>query len=83
MTTKSPMTGCGQPKTNPDLAARVLVVRCQRRSEGSGNGPDAGAHQADAVEIGLFPGALFSPLAGLVALVEELDFLQFIERFAQ
>ncbi len=36
----------------------------------SGNGPDAGAHQADAVEIGLFPGTLFSPLAGLVALVQ-------------
>jgi len=48
----------------------------------SGNGPDPGAHQADTVEIGLFPGALFSPLARLVALVEQFDFLELIEGFS-
>jgi len=49
----------------------------------SGNGPDPGAHQTDAVEIGLFPGVLFRPLARLIALVQQFDLLEFIEGFAE
>src|SRR5258707_441283 len=49
----------------------------------SGNRPDACAHQADTVEVGLFPGAFFGAFARLIALVQELDFLELLEGFAQ
>ena len=49
----------------------------------SGDGADAGAHQADAVQVGLLAGVFFGALARLVALVEELDLLQFLEGFGQ
>src|ERR1700741_3327395 len=41
------------------------------------------AHQADRVEIGLFPGALLGALARLIALVEQLDLLELLESLAQ
>jgi hypothetical protein len=48
--------------------------------EASGDGPDARAHQSDRVEIGLFAGVLFGALTRLVALVQKLDLLEFLER---
>ena len=54
---------------NPDLTARVFVDAAGDAEKASGDGPEAGAHQADAVEIGLFAGVLFGALAGLIALV--------------
>ena len=53
------------------------------RSEASGDGADAGAHQADRVDVGLLAGVLFGALARLVALVEQFDLLQFLEGFAE
>src|SRR6266404_5566746 len=53
------------------------------RGSASGDGSEAGAHQPDAVEIGLFPGAFLGALAGLIALVQELDFLEFVECLTQ
>src|SRR6185437_7751533 len=56
----------------------------QMRETASGNRrPDAGAHQADTVEIGLLASAFLGALARLVALVEKLDLLEFLERLAQ
>src|SRR5579862_9109800 len=49
------------------------------RERSLSDGADAGAHQADRVEIGLFARALFGAFAGLIALVEQLDLLQFVE----
>src|SRR6202035_542769 len=49
----------------------------------SGDGPDACAHQADTVEIGLFAGVFFGAFAGLIALVQQLDFLELFERLGQ
>lgn len=52
-------------------------------SASSGDGADAGAHQADAVEVGLLAGVFLGAFAGLVALVEELDLLQLLEGSAK
>src|SRR5262249_52710411 len=41
------------------------------------------AHQADGVELGLLAGVLLGALAHLVALVEQLDLLHFLERLAE
>jgi hypothetical protein len=46
-------------------------------------GPGAVAHHADGVELGLLAGFFLSPLACLVALVEQLDLLELLERFAE
>jgi hypothetical protein len=43
----------------------------------------AGAHQADGVQIGLLERDLGGAFAHLVALVEQLDLLQFLEGFRQ
>ncbi|MGH8734454.1 MAG: hypothetical protein ACREVB_12270, partial [Burkholderiales bacterium] len=40
-------------------------------------------HHADGVELGLFAGLFLGPLAHLVALVEQLDLLELLERFAK
>ena len=66
---------------NPDLAARASIVQ-SADGKASGNRPEARAHQADAVEIGLFTGVLLGALARLVALVQEFDFLQLLESLA-
>jgi hypothetical protein len=50
--------------------------------EASGD-PKPGAHQADRIHVGLLPGALLGALARLVALVEQFDLLELLERFAQ
>src|SRR5258705_13853356 len=71
-----------QTKTRTSRSGFSLML-LQMKRKSSGDGPEAGAHQADTVEIGLFPGVFFSPLAGLVALVQQLDFLELLERFAQ
>src|SRR6266478_9562104 len=65
-----------QTKTRTSRPGFSLMLQMKRKS--SGDGPEAGAHQADAVEIGLFPGVFFSPLAGLVALVQQFDFLELL-----
>src|ERR1700742_644522 len=49
----------------------------------SGYRADTRAHQADAVEIGLLAGAFLGAFAGLVALVEQLDLLELLERLCQ
>src|SRR4051794_20808707 len=41
------------------------------------------AHRADAVEFGLLARVLGHALAGLIALVEQLDLLEFLERLGQ
>src|SRR6185312_313823 len=48
-----------------------------------GDDAEPSAHQPDAVEVGLLPGALLGALAGLVALIEQFDLLQFLEGFRQ
>ena len=53
--------------------------RCRR----SGHGADAGAHQADAVEVGLLTRAFLGAFTGLVALVEQFDLLEFFEGFGE
>ena len=57
---------------SPDLSARaflgaVLSVFAGRSR--SGDDAEPGAHQSDAVEIGLFAGAFLGALARLVALI--------------
>src|SRR5438552_18475998 len=42
-----------------------------------------GTHQANAVEVGLFPGAFLGALARMVPFVLEFDFLEFLERLRQ
>ena len=64
--------GSGFGKLLDDLAA-----------SGSGDGANAGAHQPDAVEVGLLAGVLLGAFAGLVALVEQLDLLQLLEGLGQ
>src|SRR5262249_5332633 len=49
----------------------------------SGDDAEAGTRQANAVEVGLFAGALLGPLTGLVALVEQLDLLELLIGFGQ
>ncbi len=44
---------------------------------------DARSHQADAVHFGLLARIFFGAFAGLVALVEQFDLLQFLEGFAE
>ena len=46
-------------------------------------GPGVAPHQADGVELGWFAGVELSALPRLVALVEQFDLLQFLERFAE
>src|ERR1700686_5355278 len=46
-------------------------------------GDSAHAHQRDIVEFGLFGGVLGLALADLVAFVEQLDLLEFLESFRQ
>ena len=53
------------------------------RSDGLSLGPGAVAHHADGVELGLLAGVFLGPLAHLVALVEQFDLLEFLERFAE
>jgi hypothetical protein len=48
-----------------------------------GDRPDAGTHQADTVEIGLLAGVLLGAFAGLIALIQQLDFLEFLESLGQ
>src|SRR5262249_44171941 len=63
---------------------RGRVARARRRlDERSGAKAAACAHQADTVELGLLARALGRALADLVALVEQLDLLQFLERLAE
>src|ERR1700754_728496 len=68
---------------NPDLAARVFRWSAQTAASRSGDRPDTGAHKSDAVEIGLLAGAFLGALAGLVALVEQLDLLELLEGLRQ
>jgi len=67
---------------SPDLSARALMalISVSRRS---GDDAEARTHQTDAVEIGLLAGALLGAFARLVAFVEQLDLLQFLEGFRQ
>src|SRR4051794_24287630 len=44
---------------------------------------ETGPHQADAVEVGLFPGALLGALARVVPFIQEFHFFQFLERLGQ
>ncbi|TCU59044.1 hypothetical protein EDE10_1307 [Bradyrhizobium sp. Y-H1] len=69
---------------NPDLAGPGLAnSNVVWLPAGSGYRADAGPHQADAVEVGLLTGVFLGALAGLVALVQELDLLQFLEGLGQ
>ena len=84
--TKPAMAGpveIDQEKPGPHGPGSRNRVADEEERKASGNGPDPGAHQTDTVEIGLFPGVLFSPLARLIALVQQFDLLQFVEGFAQ
>ena len=68
---------------NPDLAARVFV-RCRNGSrKASGDGADAGAHQADRIHVGLLAGVFLGALARLVALIQKFNLLQLLERLAE
>src|SRR5947199_2232343 len=66
---------------------RVKAGLLRRKGSSQGRGylrhRDAGAHQADAVEVGLLAGAFLGAFAGLVAFIQELDLLQFVERLAE
>jgi hypothetical protein len=64
--TKSQVASLWTSEKNPDLAARVWWFG---KKTDLGNRPDAGAHQADTVEIGLLAGALLCAFARLIALV--------------
>ncbi len=65
---------------NPDLAGPGFAdFSAIWRLAPLGDGADAGAHQADAVEVGLLAGVLFGAFAGLVPLVQQLDLLQLLE----
>ena len=54
-----------------------------RGAKASGDGAEAGAHQADGVHVGLLAGVLLGALARLVTLVQQFDLLQFLEGFAE
>src|SRR5262245_36572544 len=70
----------GHKKTEPRRAPSWLCA-IRRRSPDCGSGQsDACAQQTDAVELGLFAGALFGALTSLVAFVEHLDLLRVLER---
>ena len=62
-----------------------LAPRGASRNDGSSDlsHRDPGAHQADAVEIGLLAGAFLGAFAGLVAFVQQFDLLQLLERLGQ
>jgi len=47
------------------------------------SGPRTIAEQSDRVELGLLAGIFLGPLAQLVALVEQLDLLHFLEGLAE
>src|SRR5262245_39210406 len=66
-------------------SARILCPGVRRRKRGALLRAEAaaGAHQADAVELGLFARVLHRTLAHLVALIEQLYLLQLFERLAQ
>src|SRR5688572_23519139 len=49
----------------------------------TGLGAGAVAHHADGIELGLLAGLFLGPFAHLVALVEQLDLLELLERFAE
>src|SRR4029077_10678579 len=53
------------------------------KAKGSGDGAETGAHQTDRIHVGLFAGAFLGALARLVALVEQFDLLQLLERFGE
>src|SRR5665647_814710 len=57
----------------------LLDERDQARERAEENARE----QADTVEIGLFPGVFFRALARLIALVQQLDFLELLEGFTQ
>src|SRR6187402_2555588 len=72
------------PRKNPDLAVRVAISKlAEPVGRRSGDRADAGAHQADAVEVGLLAGAFLGAFAGLVALVEQFHLLEFLEGFGE
>src|SRR5262245_29114948 len=80
---KSPARpACAYPSVeSPDFAARACW-RCLDAPP-SGNDAEAGAHQSDTVEVGLFARALFGAFARLIAFVQELDLLELLEGLGQ
>ena len=67
-----------------DAGAQIIVAHeLTQCGNDLGNRSDAGAHQADTVEIGLLAGALLGAFARLIALVQQLDFLEFLESLGQ
>ena len=87
----------GADNSTAGLAARLDRQSSAARMQGPGRsgpalnrrirrlkpGPGAVAHHADGVELGLLAGLFLGPLAHLVALVEQLDLLELLERFAE
>ena len=55
----------------------------QSQGQGSDDDTEARAHQADAIEVGLLAGALLGALPRLIALVQQLDLLQLLERLGE
>jgi len=64
------------------LSLKTLYIRRGKKGR-SGNRPDPGPHQPDAVEIGMLPRVFFGALARLIALVEQLDFLELLESLGE
>src|SRR3984893_18983144 len=83
--TKSGVAGLWTSKRNPGPRGPGFRWCCSWETKGSasGDGPEAGTHQPDTVEICLFPGVFFGALARLIALVQQLDLLEVLEGFTQ
>ncbi len=75
-------TSCYNRPVNRHPCSKPFGTSRRQRLPNSGH-RDPGAHQADAVEIGLLPGAFFGTFPRLIAFVEQFDLLEFLERLAQ